>query len=1041
MVPAMTTTTGVAPPDTDDIIDRRGRITLLIVSAVTLFVIWNLRPWVWFTDTTPTGGDLGAHVWSPAYLRDVLLPDLRLTGWTPDWYAGFPAFTFYMIVPSLLIVIVNVGLDIPIGAVALVSAGILGFVTAHRVGLRGTARLAAAAATWLAAVALVWADGREVAVPLPGLSDFRISSTPFEIVLAAIILPAIVGVLAWRALPTSWWRGPATAAAVTLVVLAIPVPYGVAMKLVVVAGLVTLPVAAWAAGRLAGLAYPGPALLATMTLPFIFDRSFNIYGGNLMSTMAGEFAYSLSLSLAVLYIGVAARGLETGRHRGIAAVLLALTGLTHLFPAFFALVATAAMMIVRFGRRSLAWIVVTGPLAGLLAAFWVVPFVWNTPYLNDMGWGKERRYVEALWSRGGSFGDQDFLQNDPVFQVFVVLAIVGAVMSGIRRVRFGMALTITAMTIAAAFLLLPESRLWNVRILPFYYLTVYLMAGIGIAETSRAVFGWRPAGLRRAVVGWRSGGVAIGASVVVMIALAVPLRALPFGGADGGGEYGYSWSGGVLSTSELNLGPYWLSYNFRGYEDKDPTEAGGGSSEYTDMVATMAKVGEDHGCGRALWEYESGRLGSYGTTMAPMLLPHWTDGCIGSMEGLYFEASATTPYHFLLQSELSSSPSRAQRDLPYSSLDVAAGVPHLQTLGVRYYMAFSEAAIAQARGEPGLTEIAWSGPWVVFEVGGSDLVVGLDHLPVVMDGTDAGGEEWLIPSVASWEAGDAAPLIAADGPADWPRAASAEDLLAEQGAEEDLGADRVAEIRNLAAELPARLDRQPVDRVEVTDIATDESSISFSVDEIGSPVLVRTSYFPNWTVSGADGPYRVAPNLMVVVPTRTDVELSYGRSGIEWVSMLMTLVGLAGLVMVARTPSATGATPYWDLAAAGPDRPPRDELIESVRQGEVTGDDLAVMVSREVTELGAALRALAVSSILIGASFVLTAFVAENTERPLTAIVVWLPAAVGIVLLVFQGAPRTLQAVAYRFWTLGPVVVIATLIEESVTPADADDGS
>ena len=30
-----------------------------------------------------------------------------------------------------------------------------------------------------------------------------------------------------------------------------------------------------------------------------------------------------------------------------------------------------------------------------------------------------------------------------------------------------------------------------------------------------------------------------------------------------------------------------------------------------------------------------------------MLLPFWTDGCIGSMEGLYFEASGSTPYHFL----------------------------------------------------------------------------------------------------------------------------------------------------------------------------------------------------------------------------------------------------------------------------------------------------------------------------------------------------------------------------------------------------------
>ena len=47
----------------------------------------------------------------------------------------------------------------------------------------------------------------------------------------------------------------------------------------------------------------------------------------------------------------------------------------------------------------------------------------------------------------------------------------------------------------------------------------------------------------------------------------------------------------------------------------------------------------EHGCGRALWE-NNGDNGKYGTTMALMLLPHWTDGCIASMEGLFFEARA-----------------------------------------------------------------------------------------------------------------------------------------------------------------------------------------------------------------------------------------------------------------------------------------------------------------------------------------------------------------------------------------------------------------
>jgi hypothetical protein len=37
-----------------------------------------------FKDTTPTGGDFGAHVWGPAYLRDHLLPSGWFNGWSMD---------------------------------------------------------------------------------------------------------------------------------------------------------------------------------------------------------------------------------------------------------------------------------------------------------------------------------------------------------------------------------------------------------------------------------------------------------------------------------------------------------------------------------------------------------------------------------------------------------------------------------------------------------------------------------------------------------------------------------------------------------------------------------------------------------------------------------------------------------------------------------------------------------------------------------------------------------------------------------------------
>jgi hypothetical protein len=104
-------------------------------------------------------------------------------------------------------------------------------------------------------------------------------------------------------------------------------------------------------------------------------------------------------------------------------------------------------------------------------------------------------------------------------------------------------------------------------------------------------------------------------------------------------------------------------------------------------------------------------------------------------------------------------------------------------------------------------------------------------------------------------------------------------------------------------------DPQPVARrepaVEVSAIEAGTDTISFDVDQPGTPVLVKASYFPNWRASGADGPYRVAPNLMVVVPTSTHVELRYGREPVEWISYLLTAAGIGLAILLASRPPLT----------------------------------------------------------------------------------------------------------------------------------------
>ncbi|MET0896002.1 MAG: hypothetical protein ABWY80_09135, partial [Acidimicrobiia bacterium] len=70
---------------------------------------------------------------------------------------------------------------------------------------------------------------------------------------------------------------------------------------------------------------------------------------------------------------------------------------------------------------------------------------------------------------------------------------------------------------------------------------------------------------------------------------------------------------------------------------------------------------------------------------------------------------------------------------------------------------------------------------------------------------------------------------------------------------------------------------------------------SFDVSRTGVPVMVKTSYYPNWQVSGADGPYRATPNFMVVVPTSKHVELTYGTTSVEWLGRVLTVLGLVGV--------------------------------------------------------------------------------------------------------------------------------------------------
>jgi phosphomannomutase len=735
-------------------------ITLAVVLGCVIFTFKYLQPSQLFKDTTPAGGDMGAHVWLPDFVKRGLLPHGRITGWTPDWYDGFPALTYYFPLP-------------------------------------------------------IWA-----------------------IALASYVIP-----------------------------------YNIAFKLVTVLGLLALPVAAWGLGKLARIPFPGPAGLAAATLPFLFSRDFTIYGGNIASTMAGEFSFSISLAFALLFLGLVFRGLQTGKHRISASIVLAFCGLCHILPFLFALAGAVVLLIMSLVEERdwarLRWgipVLVTGVA---LIAFWALPFEWRLPYATNMGYGKVTTYWNSMTHHDAWL---------------FVLALVGFLLAAARLNRVGIFLGIMAVVSALAFRLEPAGRLWNARFLPFWFLCLYLLAGVAIVELGTII-------VELFVIGrdeqrWGRFAVIFVTALLAAGWVLYPLHYLPFGHTTASGKY--DWLG--ITSKDSSFVPDWVYWNYSGYQNVGKSR----QIEYFALIDAMKSLGADpsYGCGRAMWQYEP-ELDQMGTPDALMLLPYWTHGCIGSQEGLYYESSATTPYHFLNAAELSEQPSNPVRGLNYpSSPDVAEGVQHLQMLGVKYFMAETPAIEAQADADSNLLLVKTVGPfpvnytgsgstsgvqqrtWKIYEVLDSDLVTPLINQPVVMKGVQTRNPANWLNASESWylDPNRWSVYEAAAGPKSWARVSPSQTTLPQK----------------------------PEPAIQVTDIKQTNESVSFNVDQTGVPVLVKVSYFPNWQVSGGKGPYRVTPNLMVVIPTSNHVSLTYGYTAIDWLGFIISLLGLAGLVLLWR---------------------------------------------------------------------------------------------------------------------------------------------
>ena len=254
----------------------RNGIDALILAAISVFLLQHFRPILLLSSTHATGGDTPSHFYTLMYLKQMLLPHGRVTGWTPANYAGFPILENYFPFPFLIMVAL------------------------------------------------------------------------------------------------SWFM-----------------PLTVAFKIGTVVGIFLLPVGAYVGLRAIRIEFPGPAMGAAISLLFLFLESNSLWGGNILSTLAGEFAYSLSLALTLVWLGTFYRGIFSNKHVLLNGVLLALIGFSHGYPLLFLVVFSSFFLFdwPNFNRNFI-YLSKMYTLAFLLMAFWLVPLLGHLPWTTafDYSW-------------------------------------------------------------------------------------------------------------------------------------------------------------------------------------------------------------------------------------------------------------------------------------------------------------------------------------------------------------------------------------------------------------------------------------------------------------------------------------------------------------------------------------------------------------------------------------------------------------------------------------------------------------------------------
>ena len=457
------------------------------------------------------------------------------------------------------------------------------------------------------------------------------------------------------------------------------IPLQISFKLVTVLGTFLLPPCTYLFFRLLRQPFPVPVMGAVFTLPFLFMEGNSMWGGNIPSTLAGTFCYSLGFALTVLWLGLLYRAITEQKGWMGCSILLAMIGLCHGYTLLFAVFTSTFFIFTRKGiGHNVRTLIQIHVFAFFLMAFWLLPLIVFLPYTTRFS---------ILWI----FFDLQQIGREifPVIMYpFIGLAISGVVWALIKKIRPPHSIAMkpwaylwfSAFCGVALYWIGYKIGVVDIRFLPF--LQFFLVVAGAMVFCS------------------------ISSHKKVSVLLALMALTLTFLWVD------------ERETFIRN----WIRSNYMGFENRRLWEP---------FISVNRFLKGTPGDPRVVYEHSMIHQGA-GSVRAFESLPLFSGR--STLEGVYIQGSLSVPFIFYLQSEVSQKASTPIPDYNYSRFNLQRGVDHLRLFNVRELIVAEAETKKALKGFPGFQFRYRAGPYEIYELetGSKRYVEPLKYKPVLV---------------------------------------------------------------------------------------------------------------------------------------------------------------------------------------------------------------------------------------------------------------------------------------------------------------------